>query len=248
MAQRIVAAPGASPADKGLATRISGVITSPRETFPAVVDRPRWFGVLAITALVVALCAALPLTTEAGKQAALDQNVRWTESFTGTPVSDAQYDQMSRRMGNAPLMAGGMVVLSAPIWLAIIAVLLWAVCNAAMGGDASYKQVFALAAHAGVISTLGAIYTGVINYVQGTAATSAANLRVLLPMVEENSFAGRVLGAVDLFMIWWLFVLAIGLAVLYKRRTQPIAVTLLAVYALFAVAIAAVAGRSGGGA
>ena len=29
---------------------------------------------------------------------------------------------------------------------------------------------------------------------------------------------------IDLFLIWQLFVLAIGLAVLYRRRTQPIAI------------------------
>jgi len=33
-------------------------------------------------------------------------------------------------------------------------------------------------------------------------------------------------------------VLAIGLAVLYRRRTQPIAITLLSVYGLIAIAIA----------
>ena len=30
-------------------------------------------------------------------------------------------------------------------------------------------------------------------------------------MIDEGSFLGRLLGMVDLFVIWWVFVLAIGL-------------------------------------
>ena len=65
--------------------------------------------------------------------------------------------------------------------------------------------------------------------------TSATNLAVLLPMLDEKSFLGRLLGMIDLFIIWWLLVLAIGLAVLYRRRTQPIAIALFGVYAVIAL-------------
>jgi hypothetical protein len=69
---------------------------------------------------------------------------------------------------------------------------------------------------------------------------------VLLPMVDEKSFVGRLFGMADLFIIWWLIVLAIGLAVLYRRRTQPIAITLLGVYAVIALVFAAIMGGVGG--
>ena len=45
----VTAAPGASPARKGLAARFAGIVTSPRETFQFVVAQPRWFGMLALT-------------------------------------------------------------------------------------------------------------------------------------------------------------------------------------------------------
>jgi polyferredoxin len=41
-------------------------------------------------------------------------------------------------------------------------------------------------------------------------------------------------------------VLAIGLGVLYKRRTTPIAITLFAIYAVFVLGFAAVMSRLGG--
>jgi hypothetical protein len=63
---------------------------------------------------------------------------------------------------------------------------------------------------------------------------------VLLPMISDQSLLGRILGMIDLFWIWWLIVLSIGLAVLYRRRTQGIAFTLFGIYAVGVVLIATV--------
>jgi hypothetical protein len=48
------------------------------------------------------------------------------------------------------------------------------------------------------------------------------------------------MGSIDLFRIWWIVSLAIGFGVLYKRRTGPIAVSLLAVYIIIVLVIAGV--------
>jgi hypothetical protein len=45
----------------------------------------------------------------------------------------------------------------------------------------------------------------------------------------------------------WLGMLAIGLGVLYRRKTSPIATGLFAVYAVIALGLAAVMSRFGGG-
>ena len=243
-----ITAPGAPHADPGFFSRVVGIVTSPRETFESVLARPRWLGVLLLTTMVVVIAATLPTTTAAGQQATIDQNASFLESFRGRAVTDAEYDQLRQQAARAPYFTAGLVLIFSPIWAVIIAALLWTAFNAAMGGNATFKQVFTVVVHAGVVSTLGAIFTGLINYTRGTIASSTANLRVLLPMIEESTFTGRLLGAIDLFLIWWVFVLAIGLAVLYKRRTQPIAITLLAVYAVIALGIAVVGSQFGGGA
>jgi hypothetical protein len=76
--------------------------------------------------------------------------------------------------------------------------------------------------------------------------TSATNLAVLMPMVAPKSFLGRMLAMTDLFLIWYVLVLAIGLGVLYRRKTQPIALTLYGVYAAGVIVIAAIMSRVGG--
>jgi hypothetical protein len=206
---------------------------------------PKWFGMLVVTILVVTVFTVLPMTTEEGKQAALDQQVSQMEAF-GRQVDDAAYERMRQGMAYAPYFTAGGIIVVSPIMVLIITGILFAVFNAAMGGNATFKQLLAVVTHAGVVSSLSAVFTGPLNYFRG-AVGSATNLRVLLPMVDEKSFVGRLLGMVDLFIIWWLVVLAIGLAVLYRRRTQPIAITLLAVYGVIALCVALVMSSFGGG-
>ena len=70
--------------------------------------------------------------------------------------------------------------------------------------------------------------------------SSPTNLGVFMPFLDENTFFARLIGAIDLFLIWWLVNLAIGLGVLYKRRTGPIATGFLSVYLVIALVIAAI--------
>lgn len=235
---------GASPAPKSLVARFIGIITAPRATYESVAAHPKWFGMLVLTTLLTTVCMTLPMTTDAGREALLEQQVRQMESF-GMQVNDEMYAQMRGRIGIAPYTTAAGVLIVSPIIAAALAGILFAIFNAAMGGNATYKQVYAVVVHAGAIQTLGQLFTGPLNYFRGSMA-SATNLGVLLPILPDGSFAAKLAGMIDLFLIWWVFVLAIGLAVLYRRRTQPIAMSLFAVYAAIALIAATIMSRLGG--
>ena len=227
-----------------LPARFLGIITAPKETFASVVAHPRWLGILVLTTAIVAIGTALPMTTEAGKEATLRASVEGMEAF-GMTVTDQMYEQMRGRMWFAPYQTAIAVLFFSPIMAVAIAGVFFLVFNIAMGGGATFKQLFSVMCHAGVISALQQLFTGPLNYFRG-AVTSATNLTVLLPMVDPKSFLGRVLSMTDLFLIWYVLVLAIGLAVLYRRKTQPIALSLYAVYAVIVVVFAAIMSRVGG--
>jgi hypothetical protein len=70
--------------------------------------------------------------------------------------------------------------------------------------------------------------------------TSPTRLSVFAPNLDEMGFFTYLLSAIDLFIIWSLINTSIGIAVLYKRRTGPVAAVLLGIYAVVAVIIAAV--------
>jgi hypothetical protein len=113
------------------------------------------------------------------------------------------------------------------------------VFNAFLGHDATFKQAWAVVVHSGFVLVLAPLFVFPLDYIR-ESMTSPTTLAVFLPFLDENSFLAHMFGAIDLFYIWWLVNLAIGLGVLYKRRTGPIATVLLCVYAALAVVIAGV--------
>jgi hypothetical protein len=234
---------GSSPAPLPLLSRVIGVITAPGATFKSVVAHPKWLGVLAITTVLAAIFASLPMTTAGGQQAAIDANVKAVEAF-GVQVNDQAYAKMQEGAARMPYTTAGSILFVAPIMAVILSGVLFGIF-AITGGGATFKQVFTVWVHAAVISTVGQIFTGTINYFR-EAMTSATSLAVMLPMLEEGSFAARLAGFVDLFVIWWLTVLSIGLAAAYKRRTQPVAITIFSIYAVIALAFAGVMSMMGG--
>ena len=227
-----------------LPARVLGILTSPRDTFQSVAAHPSWFGVLALTTILIAFFSAAPLTTDAGRQAAIDQQVSAMKSF-GVNVTPEVEDKLEQNAGRLPYTTAISIVVLSPIMVVVVAGILFAVFNAAMGGEASFKQVVAVVVHAGIISCVSGVFSGAINYFRG-ATGSVTTLSALLPMISDQSFFGHLLGTVDVFLIWWVIALAIGLAVLYRRRTQPIAITLFGLYGVIALVVAAVKSRTGG--
>jgi hypothetical protein len=231
----------AAPAPKGLVARFIGIITSPRATYEAVVAHPKWFGMLAVVAIGMGVLFAGFLFTKTGQDAWLDAAL--TGPFSRN-VNEQQVQGMQRIAPFIGYFALVQFLIVLPLVSVVVSGILYAVFNVAMGGTATFKQVFAVVVHGGPIGILSALFTVPLNYSRGTMS-SATNLGVFLPMLSEQSFLAHFLGVIDIFIVWQLVVVSIGLAVLYRRRTQPIATALLVVYAIIALIIAVVRGGIG---
>lgn len=220
--------------------RFFGILLSPTETFRAVVAKPTW---LVVALIVIAVSGGSQLwfqSTDIGRKATLDESVRKTEAF-GFKVSDQMYEGMRKSIMEPPpwrvaLSAATIVVFSLGIW-AVIAGLLFLVFSA-IGGQAAFKQVFAVVVHSSVVSAVGTLIVTPVNYVR-ESMSSATNLGVFLPFLPEGNFIARFAGMVDVFVVWWVMVLAIGLAVCYRKKTRNVAAGLFAVYGVIAIAVAA---------
>jgi len=228
----------AAPTGSNLFVRLPGVIFSPRATYAGVASRPRALGALAVILLISISGTFAFLSTEVGQQAMLDQQIRAMESF-GVKMNDAAFERMEQSAGRAKYFGAVGQLITLPLMVLVIAGIAFAVFNAAMGGDATFKQVFAIVSHSGIVIVLSQLLGLPLAYVRGNMS-GATNLAVFAPFLDENSFPARVLGSVDLFILWWAVSLAIGLGVLYKKRTGPIATTLIVVYVAIGVIIAAI--------
>lgn len=236
--------PSPDAAPLPLLARVTGVLFSPRETFANVAAFPRWFGVMAVGLGAFALASVVFLSTPVGQQALLDQQVAQLEAF-GRTVDDAMYGQLQQQVKFAPYIQGVSILLFAPLVTLVFAGVLFGVFSGMLGGQASFRQVFAVLAHTSVLNLVQALFITPLNYAR-ESMSSATSLGVFLPMLPEGSFLSNFLGAIDLFILWSVALMSIGLAVLYRRRTAPIFVSLVIVYAVIALAIAAVKASLGG--
>ncbi len=221
----------------GLLARAFGVLFSPRTTYAAIAGHPRALGVLIVVLFVSAAANLAFLSTEVGQLALLDQQLTMMESF-GMPMNE---ERLATLESTAPQsayfsLAGTLVV---PLVTVVVAGGAFFAFSGIMAGDASFKQVFAIAAHSGFIIMLQVLFITPLNYVR-ESMSSATSLGVFLPMVDAASFPGMLLGSIDFFRIWWIVSLSIGLGVLYKKRTAPVAWSLLAVYAVIVLIVAGI--------
>jgi len=176
------------------------------------------------------------LSTEVGQNAMFDQQIEGIERV-GFEVTDQMLRNLEAGLPRQRYFAVASQAIGAPIFGAILAGILLGLLNALLDGNASFKQVYAVLAHAGVIIVLQQLFSTPINYARGEMA-APASLGVFAPGLDPDGFVGGFLGAVDLFFVWWIVSAAIGLGVLYKRRTGPIAASLLCVYGFIAFLIA----------
>jgi len=231
----------AAPKEMGLMARVIGIITSPRETYAAVAAAPRWLTMAILIVLVVGGSQMWFQSTAIGRQATLDESIRRIEAF-GVTVSDRMYEETRKAIMDPPAwrvgMTAGMMVVGPPIVWAVLAGLLFLVFGVFTGGRATFKQLYAVVVHSGVISTLGTLFLTPLNYFR-ESLSSATNLGVFMPFLPESSFLGRLVGMVDLLLVWWVTSLAIGVAVTYKRKTAGVAIVLFGVYAVIAIGYAA---------
>jgi hypothetical protein len=222
------------------------MITSPKATFEQIIANPKPAGILFVVALVVALAAASPQFTEAGRQATLDMQVRQQEQWTGKQVSDEQYARMEQmsKYGVVFGIVGTFIFL--PVVSLIFAGLYFVAFNAIMGGTASFKQVLAVVTHSQVIGAVGAVAGAPVQLMRGTVSMAGPfNLGALVPMVDESSIIARALGSVSVFTLWGLIVTGIGLGVLYRRKSGPISVVLIVLYLLIVFGVVALFSRGG---
>jgi hypothetical protein len=229
---------------ESLPARVLGVLHSPRQTFESVAASPRSAGVLALCFLVTLVANATLFRTEVGRLALVDQWERTAIAF-GQMVDDRTYAAMVEASRNGLAYAAATALASGPVLVIAASALLFAVLNRAVQGRATYRQVFAVTAHAGVILALRQVIAAPVSYLRETV-TSPATLNVFVSMIDEASLVARFSSIIDLFVIWWIVALAIGTSVLYRRPARTLAVTFIGAYIALALVLAMVMAVTGG--
>lgn len=217
--------------------RVTGVLVRPRATMAEVVRHPAFITTWLVVLLVVAVCAGLLLSTPVGQQLLVDERVRVTEAMGGR-VDDAEY---ARLQTDPPvstyLTSGGRLLLTPPVTIAV-AVGVMALARRG-GARVTFVTALAIAVHATVVLALQQVIATPLHYAY-ESLTNPANLAGLLGVFDEGSWPARLLGSIDVFGLWWMWLISLGLGAATGRPARRYIVQLLAVYIGVAAAVAAV--------
>ena len=230
--------------------RVTGVLMHPRATMAEVVRHPAFITTWVVVLLVVAVCGGLLLSTPVGQQALVDERVRVTEAVGGR-VDDATY----ARLQNDPpvsiyLTSGGRLLLTPPVTL-VVALGLTALARLDRGGGGgggrvTFVTALAIVVHATVVLAVQQLVATPLHYAY-ESLTSPTNVAGLLRLFDEGSWPQRLLGTVDVFGLWWMWLLSVGVAAATGQSARRYIWKLLAVYVGIAAIVAVVFAVLGSG-
>ena len=75
---------------------------------------------------------------------------------------------------------------------------------------------------------------------------SPTTATAFFPMLDEASPAARFLGVIDLFVVWWIILLATGVSLLYGRRQRTLTFAFIGTYVVLALLLVVVMAVTGG--
>lgn len=228
-----------SGAELGLCGRMVRVFTAPERTFEAVARRTSWtdwFVPVLVVVLVAMLAALLTMPAiQATQQEMLQERMK-----NMTP----EQREATARMG-----AGSMAVISTMIGvpvgsfavLFIVAGVLLLVARYGLGGAVTYAQMLAVWGYSSLVGLVAIAVRTPLVMAKGTMMVFTGP-GVFLPDTALQTFGGRFVAGLDLFVFWQLFVVAVGLATLTRSTTRRALIPLLALWLLWLAGSAALGG------
>jgi hypothetical protein len=234
-----------SAREMGVFSRITGIFTSPRETFGSIDQKPTWLVPFLIVVIIAIVLNFL----------ALDIGMKYQiAKMEAKEMSAEQIDNMQSRM-EGPLKYVQIVaipVVTLILWVILAGILLF--CgNTIMGGESTFKKVYSIVAWSSLVTMVGAILKTFLILSKGTVHGVTISLAILLPtpeLGESTPILYRLLSKFDPFTIWELILWIIGLAVVYRFTTKKSATLVLflwAIWIVISVALGSVLGGMFGG-
>lgn len=216
--------------DMNLGQKIVGVFTSPGQTFASLDQKPSWI-VPFIIAVVVGLIYVF-LTTDIIIKDTLAQQ---EEQMLEQGMDSAQIDQAMATTEkfmrfSMPAFA---VVMPLVLWVVIAGVFMF-VGNVVLGGTGSFKKVFSVTAWSWLIQILGSLIMLPLVLAKETILITFSPA-AMMSSAAKMTFLYQFMSKLDIFNIWFLAVLSIGLAVIYRMKTQKMATAACTVFLLWAL-------------
>lgn len=250
-----IGATGSTPVEPGQPTargpeeatnsfaRLFGVLVSPGETFEGIARKPDWLIPLLVW-IAISVAATIVLTPrldyEPMFRSMMERNSQLSEQ-----QREQQLDTMLETSEKRKLWGKLAPVATVPIMMLIVGVLFWGALRA-FGADNSFRQSFSVTLYAFAPQFIKSIITTAI-----AAARTSIDARSVNALLKSNlgaftspiesPVAFAILGSIDLFTIWTIVLLSIGLSAISgfpKGKLAMLVISFYLVVVLFKIGFA----------
>jgi hypothetical protein len=215
----------------GLFARLTGIFTSPTAVFQELKGRPTWLVPLLIVSVAIAVMNASVSWSPVGERA-IREEIQKKAPNVPPEALDRQLT-ITRNFGPVGALVGF------PIFTMLIAGLLYLIFSVGMGGEGTFKQTLSAYAHTSVIGVAGGLVGTVLIFLKGNLRSSTA-LSAFLPFLEESSFLYKVFQGFDVFLLWQLGVLSVGMGVIQQTGTRKAAIAIFSVFVTIVLILAGI--------
>jgi hypothetical protein len=204
------------PAGMGEFSRLTGVFFEPGKTFADIAERPRFW-----VPLILMIVASLAFTITIAQRIGWDRVARQQLESSMATMSDQQREAVTKTMDMQVKLAsifgyvGGVVAV--PLSYLIVGGILLGIVRGIMSAPVRFKQVFATMCYAslpGLMYTVLAITVMLLKNPDDFDIRNPLpffNLGAVMDAQSTSKFLHSVGSSLDLFTIWTILLLAVGL-------------------------------------
>ncbi|MBU36671.1 MAG: hypothetical protein CMG29_05625 [Candidatus Marinimicrobia bacterium] len=208
------------------------VFLEPRDVFTSLHERNDWKNSLLpfIITAIVGIASMIALG-----DLLVDVQIEQTEKYImeSSKIPEDQKEEIlaeslsSIKDPSTGMIAFGYVTsaLSTPVRILFVALVVMLIGNFFFGGKATYSNIMVMTAYTYMISVLEALVK--IPLMISKWSMDIHTGLGLLGLGEKGSFLYNFMSGMDLFSLWRIIVLAVGMSVLYNRDIKPFAIALI---------------------
>jgi len=218
------------------------IFYSPGKVFEKLKEKPEWLKPLVIVMVVTALTAAIAVYLTRDTTIARQEEILRERGMT-----DEQIEQAKQFM-TGPLVAISGAI-GAIVFTTILMLIFAAIINILIpvfGGKGSFRSVFSVVSHAALIRVPSSILRLILMALTKSLYVTAS-LALMVPNLPKTLFVYKVLTGFDLFVIWEMIIVALGISITnqVQKKNAYVLVALIFIVSVFVgVALSGLGGRA----